>query len=137
MPSALPAPPAASPSVTLLRYMDITVLVALAPIVVFAGLPLAGYLIAAFVWIVARYAVETGNRAAARRSNPGQQAAIMLSVRMGRTAAIVVALLVARFAFGNDDGVMAAAVSLGAFTLRLLIILALRGDQPARREVVS
>jgi ABC-type Co2+ transport system permease subunit len=79
--------------------------------------------------------VEAGNRTAARDSNPGRQAAIMLAVRMGRTVAIVVAVLVARFAFGIDDGIMAAAVALTAFTLRLLILLALRGDQPARGKM--
>ena len=129
------SPPVASPlSVTLLRYLDVTVVVALAPIVVLAGLPVTGYLIAAVAWIAARYAVEAGNAAAARRADPGGQAAIMLAVRMGRTLAIAAAVIVARLAVGNDDGIMAAAVALLAFTLRLLILLALRGDLPQRRQ---
>jgi hypothetical protein len=46
---------------------------------------------------------------------------------MGRVFAIVAAVLVARFAGNTDDGIMAASVVLAAFTVQLLVTLALRG----------
>jgi hypothetical protein len=42
--------------------------------------------------------------------------------------AIVAAVLIARFVGSTDDGIAAASVTLVAFTVHLLVTIALRGD---------
>lgn len=117
--------------VTLVRYLDVSVVVAAAPVVVLAKLPVLGYLIAAIAWLLTRYGVESAHRRARRSGNVGRQTALMLAAMMGRVFAIVAAVLIARFAGGTDDGIAAAAVVLAAFTVQLLVTFALRGGYGA------
>lgn len=117
--------------VALIRYLDISLVLAMAPVVVLGDLPLAGYAIGAVTWIVTRYGVDLVERRARRSGNAGKEAALVLAAMMGRVFAVAIAVLVARFAAGRDDGIMAASVVLIAFTVRLLVTLALRGGYRA------
>jgi hypothetical protein len=51
---------------------------------------------------------------------------------MGRVFAIVAAVLIARFVGSTDDGIAAAAVVLVAFTVHLLVTIAMRGGYGAQ-----
>jgi uncharacterized membrane protein len=113
--------------VPLVRYLDISLVLAATPVVLLGNLPVAGFVIAAVVWIATRLGVDAVNRRARRIGNAGQQTALILAAMMGRVFAIVAAVLVARFAGNTDDGIMAASVVLAAFTVQLLVTLALRG----------
>lgn len=109
-----------------LRYLDVTLVLAAAPVFALGKLPLGGYLIAAVAWLATRYVVELAQRRALAAGNPGRQAAMLLASMIARVFAIVAAILVARYAIGTDDGVAAAAVSLVAFTVHLLVTITQR-----------
>jgi hypothetical protein len=114
----------------LVRYLDVTLVLAAAPVFVLGELPVMGYLVAAVAWIATRYGVAVAQRRAMAAGNPGRQAATLLASMMVRVLAIVAAILIARFAGSNDDGIAAAAVALAAFTVQLLVTISLRSYAP-------
>jgi len=114
----------------LVRYLDVTVVLAAAPVFVLGDLPLTGYLIAAVAWVGTRYVAALAQRRAMASANPGRQAAILLATMMARVFVIVAAILIARFAGNTDDGIAAAALMLVAFTVQLLVSISLRTYAP-------
>jgi hypothetical protein len=118
-------------ALSLVRYLDVSVVVAVAPLFVLAGLPVLGYAIGAVAWLATRYLVDIVQRRARVSRNPGRQAALLLASMMGRVFAIVAAVLIARFVGSTDDGIAAAAVVLVAFTVYLLVTIAMRGGSGA------
>lgn len=114
-------------AVSLVRYLDVSLVIAVAPVFALGNLPAVGYAVGAVAWLATRYAVEVAVRRARVTGNPARQTAILLASMMGRVFAIVAAVLVARFVGNTDDGVAAAAVVLVAFTVQLLVTLATRG----------
>lgn len=110
---------------TALRFIDVGLVLATAPFVVVAGLPLLGYGLAAAAWVLSRLGTEwlaarAGDGDVARRV--GYHVAGM----MARVWIVVVAVVAARVAGGRDDGVMAAAIALAAFTAYLAMSLLIR-----------
>jgi len=103
--------------VVLLRYLDVCLVLATAPFVLIAGLPLFGYLLATAAWLLTRLGTAFVQERALRVSDPKLRAGMQVGSMMGRLWIIVLAILLARFAGGKDDGIMAAAVFLGAFTV--------------------
>src|SRR6185312_4014947 len=99
-------PAGLSPDVVLLRYLDVCLVLATAPFVLIAGLPLFGYLVAAVAWVLTRLGTVFV-----------QERALRVGSMMGRIWIVVLAILLARFVGGKDDGIMAAALLLAAFTV--------------------
>jgi hypothetical protein len=114
----------------LVRYLDVTLVLAAAPLFVLGDLPLTGYLIAAVAWIATRYSAGLAQRRALAARSAARQAATLLATMIARVLAIVAAILIARFAGGTDDGIAAAAVVLAAFTVQLLVSISLRTYAP-------
>jgi hypothetical protein len=111
------------PSKVVLRYIDV-VLVAVAAIPALAlGAPPVGYAIGAAVWILQRIIAATDRRWIGRMTEPRKQLGFNLFEAFGRiwllAGGIVVAGLVAR-----ADGLTAALVILGAYSVALLLRLA-------------
>ena len=113
--------------VTLARYLDIVLVVASAPFVLLAGMPRLGYGIGAGGWIVIRFASELVKRRAWSARDTRSRAALHLTAILGRVWLIALAVLAARFGGSNADGITAAVVVLAAFTVELVISVALRG----------
>jgi hypothetical protein len=103
--------------VALLRYLDVCLVLATAPFVPIAGLPLLGYLLAAVAWVLTRLGTTWIMERAMRVSDHKVRAGMQVGSMMGRIWIVAVVILVARFAGGKDDGIMAAAVLLAAFTV--------------------
>ncbi|HXB15460.1 MAG TPA: hypothetical protein VNV44_06915 [Solirubrobacteraceae bacterium] len=101
----------------LLRYLDVCLVLATAPFVLIAGLPLFGYLVAAVAWLLTRLGTTYVQERALRVGDPKLRAGMQVGSMMGRIWIVVLAILLARFAGGKDDGIMAAALLLGAFTV--------------------
>ena len=101
----------------LLRYLDVCLVLATAPIVLIAGLPLFGYLVATAAWLLTRLGTTFVQERALRVGDAKVRAGMQVGSMMGRLWIVVLAILLARFAGGKDDGIMAAAVFLGAFTV--------------------
>jgi len=100
-----------------LRYLDVCLVLATAPFVIAGGLPLAGYLIGAVAWILTRLGAAFLQAQARRAGNLKLSAGLQLAGMMGRIWLVALAVIIAREAAGKDDGIMAAALVLAAFTV--------------------
>lgn len=117
-----------------LRYLDVCLVLATAPFVVAAGLPVFGYLVGACAWLTTRLATEALHARALRSSDPRVRAGLAVGVMMGRVWVIVLAVILARYAGSKDDGIMAAALVLAAFTVYFMLTLVLRGGRGLDRN---
>jgi formate-dependent nitrite reductase membrane component NrfD len=104
-----------------LRYLDVCLVLATAPFVLAAGLPVFGYLIGAAAWILTRAATAVAHAQARRAGDAKVKAGLHVAAMMGRIWLVALALVLARYAGGKDDGIMAAALALGAFTVYFLM----------------
>jgi hypothetical protein len=119
---------------TVVRYLDVLLVLATAPFVVAAGLPVFGYLVAAGAWLLTRVAAETLHARALRSGDPRVRAGLAVGVMMGRVWVIVLAVLLARYAGSKQDGVMAAVLVLAAFTVYFMLTLVGRGWRDLERK---
>jgi hypothetical protein len=110
-----------------LRYLDVCLVLATAPFVFAAGMPMFGYLVGACAWLVTRLATEALHARALRSRDPRVRAGLAVGVMMGRVWVIVLAVILARYAGSKDDGIMAAALVLAAFTVYFVLTLFTRG----------
>jgi hypothetical protein len=99
-----------------LRYLDVCLVLATAPFVLAGGLPLAGYLIAAFAWLLTRLGTIFMYSRARRVGDPKYRAGLQVAGMMGRIWLVALAVILARVVSKND-GIMAAALLLAAFTV--------------------
>ena len=114
------------PGMTLVRYLDVCLVVASAPLMLLAGVPRLGYAVGAGGWIVVRFASEFVKRRAWGARDMRVRTALHLTAILGRVWLIAAIVLAARFGGRNADGIAAAIVVLAAFTVELAISLALR-----------
>lgn len=117
-----------------LRYLDVVLVLATAPFVVVAGLPMLGYVIGACAWLITRLATEALHARALRSKDPRVRAGLAVGVMMGRVWAIVLAVILARYAGSKEDGIMCAALVLAAFTVYFTLTLATRGGTGLNRS---
>jgi len=117
-----------------LRYLDVCLVLATAPFVLVGGLPTFGYAIAAAAWLLTRagnvYLMERVRRVADPKLRAGLQVAAMMS----RLWLIAAAVIVARVAGSKDDGIMAAALVLAAFTVYFAMSFFTRGGELTPRS---
>jgi hypothetical protein len=99
-----------------LRYLDVCLVLATAPFVLAGGLPLAGYLIGAIAWLLTRLGTIFMYSRARRVGDPKYRAGLQVAGMMGRIWLVALAVILARVV-GKDDGIMAAALLLAAFTV--------------------
>jgi hypothetical protein len=125
-------PSPAAPSLTLLRYLDVVVVIASAPFVLLAGGPRFGYALGAGGWIVIRFAAELVKRRAWSARDVRSRSLLHLAAILGRVWLIAAVILLARFAGSNHDGIAAAIVVLIAFTVEFTIAVVLRGPLSAQ-----
>ncbi len=102
------------------RYLDISVVLAAGVFVALAGLPVIGWALVGAAWIVTRLTLDYVD---GRLERAGAGASTRMGTHfagmMARVWIVVAAVLVARFAGDRDDGVMAAALALVLFTVYL------------------
>jgi hypothetical protein len=100
-----------------LRYLDVCLVLATAPIVLIGGMPAAGYLIGAAAWLLTRAGAAFLYSQARRTQDPRIRSGLLVSIMLGRVWLIAAAIVLARSVGGKDDGVMAAVLVLAAFTV--------------------
>jgi drug/metabolite transporter (DMT)-like permease len=103
--------------VVFLRYLDVCLVLATAPFVLVGGMPLFGYLVGAAAWVLTRLGTAYLHERARRVGDPKLRAGLQVGGMMGRIWIVAFAVLLARFAGGKADGIMAAALVLAAFTI--------------------
>ena len=103
----------------LLSYMDIVLIVLAAPIMLLIGVPAGGYLVATGVWIALRVIGVVVDRFASTSGDQRMQISARLSYMLGRLFVLALTVVLARKAFGKDDGLTALVVIVFAFTVQL------------------
>lgn len=137
MPDALDPKELHRANMTLLRYLDVCLVLLTAPFVVAAGGPLFGYAVGACAWLCTRLGAEALHSRAQRSRDVRIRSGLMVGVMMGRVWLVALAVILARYAGSKDDGVMAAVLVLGAFTVYFGLTLVTRGGHPTARPGIS
>jgi hypothetical protein len=114
-----------------LRYLDVCLVLATAPFVLVGNLPVAGYLIGAGAWLLTRAGTGFIHARARRVGEAKLRAGLQVAGMMGRVWLVALAIILARVAGGKDDGIMAAALVLSAFTVYFAMSFVTR-DGPTR-----
>ena len=105
----------------LIRYLDVVLVVLGAPIAIVLGAPPVGYAIGGVAWIAQRILGETDKRWTAGMSDPRRQLAFSLFEGFGRIWLMAGAIVIAGVAGGRSDGLTAALVIFGAYSIAFLI----------------
>jgi hypothetical protein len=122
---------AAKRAPVLLRYLDVVlVAIAMAPALVL-GAPVLGYTVAAGGWILQRGIAETDRRWIRRVAEPRKQLGVSLFEAFGRIWLLAAVIIVAALAGGREDGLTAALVIFGAYSVAF-VIRVLSGPPPRR-----
>jgi hypothetical protein len=123
--------------VPMLRYSDLALLALALPVFVIADLPMAGYVVAAAAWLVARGIGVAADRRVARTLAEGRRNAAMgtfAAAMLGRIWLLVLAILLVGLLAERDAGLAAAVLVAILFTVQLanrgLERLLEPGDQP-------
>ena len=114
-----------------LRWVDVILVVAIAPFVLLTGVPALGYVVGAGAWIATRLLATLVERRAAASDNPKTVAGLMLFTGLGRAWLLGLSILVVGLAGSRKDGLTAAIVVAAAFTLYLALGIAMG---PKRRK---
>ncbi len=109
------------PSLTLLAYLDVVVLLLAAPIMLLIGVPAVGYLVGAGAWIVLRAVGIAVERLIAATDDPRHEVTLRLAYLMGRLFLLAIAVILVRNGSGRDDGLTALLVIVFAFTTQLVL----------------
>ena len=104
---------------SLLRYLDVCLVLATAPFVLVAGLPMLGYLVGACAWMLTRLGAAFMHARALRAGDPKLKAGLHVAAMMSRVWIVALAVILARYAGSKDDGVMAAGLVLAALDVVL------------------
>ena len=111
--------------------IDVVLVVVAAVVAIAAGAPRLGAILGAGVWILQRL-VEVGDRHWAQRMRtPRQQVTISLFERFGRIWLLAAGIVVAGLVGGRPDGLTAALLIFGAYTVAFVIKL-FSGPPPDR-----
>jgi hypothetical protein len=121
MPNALSTADPLAP----VRYLDVVLIVLAAPFVILLGLPVAGYLVGAGVWITGRVLEAVLDRAG-RRADVRRAIGIKVASMIGRTWLIGIGILAVGLGAEREDGFTAALLCLAAYTIHLATTLILR-----------
>jgi len=105
--------------VTLLRYIDVVLVVLAAPIMLLIGVSATGYLAGAAAWIVLRVVGVAVERFAAASADQRLQLTLRLGYMLGRLFLLALTVILVRKSSGKDAGLAALIVIVFAFTVQL------------------
>jgi hypothetical protein len=103
----------------IVRYFDVALVLVAAPIMLLIGVPALGYAIGGGAWLVLRAAGIAVERAADASDDARTQISLRLGFMLGRLFALALAVIAARRAGTQDDGLTALIVIAVAFTVQL------------------
>lgn len=109
-----------------LRWTDVILVIAVAPFVLLTGQPALGYLVGAAGWIVSRLVGALVERRAKATRDIRTQTGLTLFSSLGRAWLVGLTILAVGLLGEREDGLTAALLCLGAFTVYLVATIALR-----------
>jgi hypothetical protein len=104
---------------SVLRYLDVVLLVLAAPILLLMGVPAVGYGAGAGAWILLRAAGVAIERAAGMIGDASRQLGLRLGYMLGRLFLLALTVVLVRKDAGRDAGLTAVLVIVFAFTIQL------------------
>jgi hypothetical protein len=109
-----------------LRFLDVGLIILALPFVAVAGLPVLGYVVGAGAWIVQRIAGELVERRARAAQDPRTEIGLTVASIIARAWVVGLAIVAVGTAGSRDDGAMAAATVLAAFSIYFAMNVLLR-----------
>jgi hypothetical protein len=109
-----------------LRFLDVGLIILALPFVAVAGLPVLGYAVGAGAWIVQRIAGELVERRARAADDPRTEIGLTVASIIARAWLVGLAIVAVGTAGSRDDGAMAAATVLAAFSIYFAMNVLLR-----------
>ena len=110
----------------LFRWLDVVLVVLAAPFVVLMDLPVLGYVVGATAWIVNRAIGAGVERLATGQDDVRRAVGLNLGALIARSWLVGLTILAVGLAGEREDGLMAAVLSLAAFTVYFVTSLLLR-----------
>ena len=120
-----------------IRFLDCLLVAAFVPFALLAGLPALGVLVGAAVWILQRYLGTVLDTRAAAAKDARQATAITFVGVMGRPILLGLTILAVGLLGERRDGLAAALLVLGAFTIYLVLSILLRPRAQTQRNTAS
>jgi hypothetical protein len=114
-----------------LRFLDVVVVVVAAVPAMLLGAPVFGYVVGGGAWLLQRAIQATDRRWAARDRDPTSQVGVHIVEAFGRIWLLVGAIVLAGVVGGRADGLTAALVIFGAYSVSFAITLL--SGQPEER----
>lgn len=103
------------------RYLDVVLVVLATPVALSFGAPVLGYTIGAGAWVLQRILAEVDRRWVRKATEPRTQLGLNLFEAFGRIWLLAGAIVIAGVAGGRADGLTAALVIFGAYTIAFVI----------------
>jgi hypothetical protein len=119
---------------TVVRWLDVLLVVATLPFVLVAGLPLLGYVVGAAAWVAQRALGAVVETRAHASQDVRKFTGLVLASTMARAWLVALTILGVGLAGAREDGLTAAILVLAAFTVYFVISLITR---PFDRRVAS
>jgi hypothetical protein len=116
-----------------LRFLDVGLIILALPFVVVADLPVLGYAVGAGAWIVQRIAGELVERRARAAADPRTEIGLTVGSIIARAWVVGLAIVAVGTAGSRDDGAMAAATVLAAFSIYFAMNVLLRSLERGAR----
>ena len=117
-----------------IRFLDCLLVVAFVPFALLAGLPALGILVGAVAWIVQRYLGTAIDARAAAAKDARSATGIAFVGVMGRPFVLALTILAVGLLGERRDGLAAALLILGAFTVYLVLSIVLRPRAHSQRN---
>ena len=121
--STAPATVPSSTPLAFVRWFDVVLVVAAAPFVLLADLPVLGYVAGAAVWVVTRLIGYFAERKAIASQDMKTFTGIQLAANFGRAWLAGLTILAVGLAGEREDGLMAGVLVLTAFTVYFVVAL--------------
>jgi hypothetical protein len=120
------APTSSGGGLWLLRYLDLVLVVAAAPILLLIGVPAVGYAVGAGSWAALRVVGVGVERYLRQAADARRQISLRLAYLIARIFLLALAVILVRKGAGRDAGLTALLVIVFAFTVQLAISFAER-----------
>jgi hypothetical protein len=113
-----------------LRYLDVLLILLAAPPALAQGAPAFGYAIGVGAWVAQRIIAQTDRRWIKKATEPRTQLALNLFEGFARIWLLALAIILAGVAGGRADGLTAALVIFGAYSVAFAVQVINRPPRP-------
>ena len=124
-----PGASASSDPLVYVRWLDVALLVFIAPVLLLLGLPALGVVLGTVAWVLNRVVGHFLESKARHAKDMKAQTGLLLASTMGRAWLAGLTILAAGLAGEREDGLTAAILVLAAFTVYFVLSLILRPER--------